>query len=240
MQYFILGFIILFVAYSVLRSFLNANPKNMAQNLRTMGGVAALLMALFFIATGRFPLAVPLGFIALSLLRGKIAGFAGGFNPFPGNATKSEGQQSRVRTRTIEMELDHDTGGMEGRVIKGRFASQLLSSMNESELVELWNDCLKSDPQAAQLLEAYLDRRLPEWREAVGSKAKRKNKAGGQSDGPMSQDEAYEVLGLQPGANNTDIRRAHRRLMKKVHPDQGGSTYLAAKINEANDLLLGK
>jgi DnaJ-domain-containing protein 1 len=240
MQYLILAFVLLFVVYAALSSFLKANPKTMVQNLRTMGGVAALLIALFFIVTGRFPLAVPLGFIALSLLRGKIAGFAGGFNPFPGNATKSEGQQSRVRTRTIEMELDHDTGDMEGRVTRGRFASRLLSSMNENELVELWNDCLKPDPQAAQLLEAYLDRRMPEWREGAGSKAKQNNKAGGPSDGPMSGDEAYEVLGLQPGANNADIRRAHRKLMKKMHPDQGGSTYLAAKINEAKDLLLGQ
>lgn len=239
MQYLILAFVLLFVVYAALNSFLKANPKNMVQNLRTMGGVAALVIALFFIVTGRFPLAVPLGFIALSLLRGKIAGFTGGFNPFPGNANKSDGQQSRVRTRTIEMELEHDTGEMEGRVIKGRFAPASLSSMTENELIELWKDCLKPDPQAAQLLEAYLDRRVPEWREGAGSRANQYNKTRGHSDGPMSRDEAYEVLGLQPGAKTNDIRRAHRRLMKKMHPDQGGSTYLAAKINEAKDLLLG-
>ena len=236
MQYLILGVLFLLIVYAALRAFLTANPKTMAQNMRKIAGVAALLMALFFTVTGRFPLAVPLGFIAISLLRGSLAGF----NPFPGNANKSAGQQSRVRTRTIEMELDHDTGEMEGRVIKGRFASRMLSSMNDSELIELWNDCLKPDPQAAQLLEAYMDRRTPDWREEAGAKANRGGKARSWSDGPVSLDEAYEILGLRPGASKADIRRAHRTLMKKMHPDQGGSTYLATKINEAKDLLLGQ
>lgn len=235
MQYLILGLILALIVYAAFRSFLNANPKTMAQNMRKIAGVAALLLALFFTVIGRFALAVPLGFIAISLLKGNLSGF----NPFPGRANKSAGQQSRVRTRTVEMELDHDTGEMEGRVIKGRFASRMLSSMNQIELVELWKECLNPDPQAAQLVEAYMDRRTPDWREEAGAKAKQQGKSGGWSDGPMSKDEAYEILGLQMGASKADIRRAHRTLMKKMHPDQGGSTYLAAKINEAKDLLLG-
>jgi hypothetical protein len=237
MQYLILVVLFLFIVYAALRAFLNANPKTMVQSMRKIAGMGALFMALFFIVTGRFPLAVPLGFIAISLLKGQLSGF----NPFAGNANKSAGQQSRVRTRTVEMELDHDTGGMEGRVIRGRFASRMLSSMDDSELIQLWNECLKLDPQAAQLLEAYMDRRTPDWREEAGAKAKRGSKAAGsRSDGPVSVNEAYEILGLQPGASKADIRRAHRTLMKKMHPDQGGSTYLATKINEAKDLLLGR
>lgn len=237
MHYVILALLVLLIVYAGMRAFLNANPANLAKNMRTIGGVAAFALALFFAVTGRYPVAIPLGIFALSLLGRNLSGW-GGFNPFPGNADKSAGQRSRVRTRTIEMELDHDTGEMEGRVLKGRFARKSLSSLDLQDLAALWNDCRKNDPQAAQLLEAYMIRAHPDWREAAGAEGESGGPSRGRTDGPMSVDEAYEILGLQPGASKAEIRRAHRTLMKKMHPDQGGSNYLAAKINGAKDLLL--
>ena len=239
MQYLILILALLLLFLFGLKAFANASPANMARTLRNIGGSSALMIALFLAATGRFPLAIPLGLVAFSLLRGNFSSFPGGFGPFPGNANKRGGQNSRVRTRTIEMELDHDTGDMDGHVIRGRFSSRQLSSMDEQDLIGLWSDCQAGDTQAAQLLEAYLDRRFSDWREHAGAGAKGSGETRGGPEGPMNVDEAYDILGLQAGASSADIRRAHRKLMKRMHPDQGGSTYLAAKINEAKDLLLG-
>ena len=162
-------------------------------------------------------------------------------NPFAPKR-KTPGQKSGVRTQALEMVLDHDTGRMEGTCLKGRFAGKALSALSERELTELLEELRDSDAQGTVLMEAYLDRRIPGWREKHAG-------PGTRDDGPrgprgrrngMNADEAYEVLGLKRGAKEAEIRAAHRRLMMKFHPDQGGSTYLAARINEAKETLLAR
>jgi DnaJ domain len=155
--------------------------------------------------------------------------------PF-GAKRKSPGQKSGVRTATLEMVLDHDSGRMEGRCLKGHFTGRALSSLVESELLQLLDELRSTDPQGAVLMEAYLDQRSPGWRDRESeSREKTKRSPRGAT---MTASEAYEVLGLKPGAKQEHIRAAHRRLMMKFHPDQGGSTYLAARINEAKEVLL--
>jgi DnaJ-domain-containing protein 1 len=128
---------------------------------------------------------------------------------------------------------------MDGKVLHGQFAGKLLSELPLAQLMEVWKECRAQDVQSARLLEAYLDRAAPDWRGAAGqSGASGRGSGAAPTNGRMTPDEAYEVLGLSPGAGAPEVRRAHRELMKKLHPDRGGSTYLAAKINQAKDVLL--
>ena len=153
-----------------------------------------------------------------------------------GSAQKSPGQTSRVSTEHLEVELDHDTGAISGRVLRGAFAGCGLESLTPAEMAQLWQDCRFADPQSAQIIETYLDRAHPTWREDMA----RTQGTAGESGSHMTRAQALDVLGLREGASDDDIRRAHRELMLKMHPDRGGSTFLAAKINQAKDLLLGR
>ncbi|HET7594036.1 MAG TPA: DnaJ domain-containing protein [Stellaceae bacterium] len=148
-------------------------------------------------------------------------------------------RSSEVETDCIRMRLDHDSGTMAGIVRRGVFAGRRLDELTRSELLALWRQCRVEDEPGANLLEAYLDRLMPDWR----AEARRGGSGGGGKGGARSADamtraEAYEVLGLSWGAGESEIREAHRRLMMKLHPDQGGSTYLAAKLNRAREILL--
>ena len=133
------------------------------------------------------------------------------------------------------MSLNHDTGEMNGEVLQGRFRGRNLDTLSKEELMELLRECRAQDDQSASVLEAYLDRMHgDDWRDEADARSD-----GGTATGTMTQEEAYEVLGLERGATREQIVEAHRHLMQKLHPDRGGSTYLAAKINQAKDLLLG-
>jgi len=225
-----------------VKLFANANPAVLARNLRKAGGCVIIAGAGFLALRGLLQLAVPLAVFGASLLFnlqswtmpwGSSGGGGGG-----------GGRASVIRTDTLEMSLDHATGALSGKVLKGRFAQRPIESLSPAEIAALWQECRWTDPQAAQLLEAFLDRTHPDWREhmsADGAGAGSSSSASPQSlAGQMSREEAFRILGLEPGADSEEVRRAHRELMMKLHPDRGGSTYLAAKINEAKAVLLGK
>jgi hypothetical protein len=231
MQFFLLGLAALVLALLLIGGYTRANPAVMARQIRLAGGALALGAAAVLLLRGAAGAATMLGMLGVWLL---------GWNSAPsgwgGSSRKSAGQTSTVTTDHLSMELDHDSGAMSGRVLKGMFAGRDLDSLKPAEVALLWHDCRFVDPQSMQLLEAYLDRIHPSWREDV-SRGEREMRDG---DGRMQPDEAYEILGLEPGATDEEIRRAHRDLMLKLHPDRGGSTYLAAQVNEAKDVLLSK
>ncbi|MEL6299131.1 MAG: molecular chaperone DnaJ [Pseudomonadota bacterium] len=230
MAYLIFGLAALVVILLMLRGATSLQPGTAARAIRAIGGIVALGAATFFLVRGAFAYAIGLASFGIYLL--SLAGSPGGVRPMPG-AGGGSGQTSRVETDHLEMELDRETGGLSGRVRKGVFAGRDIDTMAPAEIALLWQDCRFSDPQSAQLLEAYLDRVHPSWREDMASA-----EAGPGAGGQMTQAEALEVLGLKPNPSAEDVRRAHKALILKIHPDHGGSAYLAQKINEARDILL--
>ncbi|CAN5217020.1 DnaJ domain-containing protein [soil metagenome] len=236
----IAGIVAVALIYAALNIVKGADPKWLAKVIRGGGGVLALAAALFVGAKGELAVAIPLGIFGLGLLGwspfGAQLGSAWG-NYGPG-AWKSQGQKSQVRSQFIEMTLDHDTGALAGVITAGPEAGRILDEFTLDELIALARGF---DAESWALLESYLDRRFPAWREhaqgeGAGGDGSEERRAA--PSGKMTAEEAYQILGLKPGAGRDDISRAHRGLMKKLHPDQGGSTYLAARVNEAKDTLI--
>lgn len=225
----LIGIVALALLLWALHSFARADPKRLVPLVRRGGGIAALAGAGLLAARGQIGLALPLGFAGLGLLGWLPFGPAG----FGRRTQKSSGQTSRVRSPFIEMELDHDTGAMRGRVLAGTHENASLDALQLSDLMALSREI---DDESRALLMAYLDRREPGWREHADAGSTAGPAAW--SGGKMTEEEAYQILGLQSGASAKEIGRAHHSLMKKLHPDQGGSTYLAARVNDAKDVLL--
>ena len=225
----IFGVLILVAVLWALGVVSRVDPKVGARVLKLGGGLLALGFAVFLGLRGEIGIAIPLGAAGLGLLGWLPFGAAG----FSKRTQKSSGKTSRVRSAYVEMELDHDSGDMRGRIVAGRHQGAELERLDVKTLVGMLNEI---DDESRALLAAYLDRRDPRWSEyAQGDAATGRPAA---SSGKMTEQEAYQILGLEPGASANDISHAHRTLMKKLHPDQGGSTYLAARINEAKDILV--
>ena len=226
----------LYFLLMAIRWFGRVTPASAAKIVRGGGyaiGVAAMLALLL---RGSFGL---VGMLA-SLMFANV--LRGGGNPFAAvlGAAGWGGSGSResvARSAAIEMRLDRDSGRMRGEVSPGRSRDVCSRQMTRARLPGGLRYCQSDDPEGAALLEAYLDRRFSAWRQAQQGDGDART--GGWSGGALTRDEAYEILGLAKGASREEIVAAHRSLMKKLHPDHGGSTALAARVNQAKDVLLG-
>jgi hypothetical protein len=230
--YLLLGFGVLLLLYMTLRGFVSANPRTLVTGLRWAAIIGGGGAAVFLLLTGRLNQAI---FLAMALaplfMRWKAL-----WNTIRNATGPSRGQSSNVETAWLSMSLDHDSGGMDGTVLQGRWKGRRLSELSVEGLLDLLAETRVQDPDGAQLVEAYLDRARPEWRDAAGEA---KTAQAPPSSAAMTREEACRILGVEPNADEAAIRDAHRRLMMKLHPDLGGSSYLAAKINQAKDVLLG-
>lgn len=232
MIYFGLGVLALVFGLWLLRVFVTADPGVLARNAGRiaigLGVTAAAALLVVLLLTGRL---VPSALVGLGLL---VRLWMQWRRRRPAS-TPPPGETSEVETDYMRMTLDHDSGTMSGTVRRGPFQGRRLDELGRPELISLWRECRAEDGQGASLLEAYLDRLIPGWREDAARSA---SGAAARPADAMTREEAYAVLGLAPGAGAAEIREAHRRLMMKLHPDQGGSDYLAAKLNRAREVLM--
>ncbi|MCK0197578.1 DnaJ domain-containing protein [Ancylobacter sp. 6x-1] len=226
------GALVLLGGVYLLKLISRSNPERLARLLRRIGGWLLLAVAALLIFRGHIEVAIPLGVFALSLIGWRAIKGPGALG---GTRSAQDRRFSRMQTSLLDMKLDRVNARIEGRVLAGPFAGRALDSLARPELLQLYRD---ADVESRRLLEAYLDRRAPGWREDTQRDAGRRSADRPERGGSMTEEEAYQILGLQPAADVASITRAHRSLMKKLHPDQGGSNYLAARVNEAKDILM--
>lgn len=213
-----------------------ADSGTVAKTLKWIAIAVGAVLVLYLMLTRNWAYAMAVAGPALLLWR-RMRGLTFPFT-MPGRSQPRGSQGSGVETAYLRMTLDHDSGEMSGTVLQGTFAGRSLESMSLDELLTLYTECHAADESALRLLEAYLDRgpHADEWREKLET---RRAKAVSPGAGAMTREEACMVLGVSPDASPEEIKAAHRRLMTKIHPDRGGSSYLAAKINLAKEVLLG-
>ena len=224
------GIVVLVLVLWGLNAYSKADPKYLAKVMRPAGGILAVAAAAFLFFRGHLEVAIPLGLTGLGLL---------GWGPFASTGwfqrtQKTPGRYRGCGRRSSRWSLTTTAARCAARSSPVPIRAR---RWTRSKLTTLLGLLAEFDADSRALLAAYLDRREPGWREhaqdgaAAGQGAPR-------SGGKMTEEEAYQVLGVPPGAEAAEIKRAHRTLMKKLHPDQGGSTYLAAQINEAKEVLL--
>ncbi len=212
------------IALWIIHSALRSTFRSRGQKLL---GVALIAAGIGLLSFRVFAIAVPLLIIGTGLL-------------LPRNAVSGQGPStgtSRVRSAHLEMTLDHATGNIDGRILAGKRQGQFLSDLELNELLQFRTE-VRSDEDSVRLLETFIDSNHLGWRDETDEDTSRDG-----SSSPdlrqLSRDEAYQLLGLEAGASEEDIREAYHRLIKLVHPDRGGSAALAAQITEARDRLLG-
>ncbi len=238
MAYVLIGAAALILLFTGLRWFVRADPASVTTALKVTAIVLGVTGVVLLAVGGRIGLVLMLAGLLMPLVvrwrnARRLAGMRSGPASGPG-----AGGSSRVDTEYFAMTLDHESGALDGEVRKGPQRGSRLSALDLPALLGLFSDC-GDDAASQQVLSAYLDRHHEGWRETAAPGMDGQTGQAGGAPAALTRDEAFRILGLEPGADEAAIKAAHHRLMKKFHPDQGGSAWFAARINEARDLLIG-
>lgn len=265
MQWVILGFGLFIATGFILRWLAKARPSDIRHLL--FGGIAVLLVlvGLWLLLTGKLAAmfaalvaAIPFLFRVLKFgvmwpffkrMFGSARYRGRGANPHGSSSNGTRRNRfSEIRTQFLVMQLEHETGRLSGSVIAGSLAGRDLDGLGLDELQHLYVECCSAQDQSRTVLGTYLDRRsdCQDWRNwdcvgrADGSSSRQEQHGGNsgfRSEG-MDVTEASKILGLGKNPSRAEINRAYQTLIKAVHPDHGGSDYLASRVNAARQVLL--
>lgn len=237
-----------FIGYILFR-YVRALKPEQRKKFLVKGGLVALAVILLGLAlTGRLHVLAAVGAGLLLFIKKLfplirfIPMLGGLFKQAKASKGPGSGKQSTVETSLLRMKLDHDSGDLDGTVLSGPYEGQQLSELSLDNLQQLHTLARQSYEDSIEILSAYIDRvHGRDWRneeESPGGGEDSHREYKNHSSGDMSPQEAMSILGVEEGASKADIKAAHRKLMQKLHPDRGGSDYLAAKINQAKDILI--
>ncbi|MDH5731244.1 MAG: DnaJ domain-containing protein [Gammaproteobacteria bacterium] len=240
------GALTLLLVYTYKRWRNNKLSAATRQQMQKMFFIVLVVLLLILAASGRMhwlfaAIASAFGVMFTLMQRGaplllRFAPFLHGlFRQYQSNKSPNQQQASKVETATLRLQLDHDTGELHGTVLAGQFIGKSLHDLSPEELVELYQYIVKQDEEAVPLIQAFIERYHPDLWQRFGQ-SPHNDTTNVASD--MTTHEAYDILGISKDASEADIISAHRKLMQKLHPDRGGSTYLAAKVNQAKSVLL--
>jgi len=244
MNLFLASTLLLLILGLCLYVFVRVNPATLASAIRAFTTTFAILAGTGLLLAGRIGLAmitISAAIMALRAFRTSGAPRKRWTGSGPSSFGQSEpGKTSEVVTEMLAMTLDHQTGDLDGEVLKGSFAGRTLVSLGLQDLLRLLLECRRDDPQSVPLLETYLDRQQPDWRLHADEDQTSDDAYGRHptSHETMDRATACSILNVSPTAGVDEIKNAHRQLMNKLHPDHGGSSYLAAQLNQAKDVLL--
>jgi len=229
--YLVLGVSLAIGLTLILRGLRGATASQAMRWIWQSIAAVSIVVGVYFLATGRPNYAlVPAFGVLVGLLGWMIDAALGPRKP----------NTSRVNTRFLRLTLDHKTGQVTGDIVDGPFVRRRIESLRVDELVDLFVYYKREDEQSARLVEAYLDRTSPTWRARYGPDGapKQDSYTASGAGGPMSKSEALRLLGLTLGATAEEVRAAHRRKLQEHHPDRGGDPDMAARINQARDVLI--
>ena len=221
------------------RWFVSLEPKEALKVLKWIGIGFFLIISCFFVFSGRLSWAFfGLPVLLPWLMRARaVARVAKTFRRMAQTkANIKSGNTSDVETRFVKMTLDHDSGEMKGTITEGDHSGADIEDLTNQQLIKLLNTCILEDRDSARILEAYLDRNRPDWHDYIDGSDTSSQRANTTS---MNRSLALQILGLSKGATDNEIKGAHRKLISGMHPDHGGSDFIAAQINQAKDFLLG-